>query len=455
MATIKKRGRSYLFRVYAGYDINGRQIERTKTWVPPANWTEKRADKEARHQAELFEEQVRTGEIVNGKIKFSRFAELWFARYAEPSLRPRTIAGYKDLMRRIDPAIGHLLLERIRPTHLLDFYESLENMEPENAAYSCIVDFKAYLKKEKITKAALSTQAGISLTTISTVFQGKAISKSTAQKICAGLNQPIDLFFQPTDQKKNISPATVRHYHHLISDILGAAVKWQYIPYNPCSRISLSKASTPPISYLDDIQAKQLLVLLQKAPGMYRRAVTLLLLTGLRRGELLGLEWKDIHWKNKTLNVERTSQYLSGRGVFTDATKNKTSKRPISISDQAIALLQEQLLWQQRQRYKAGSNWISSDRIITSENGAAMRPDRLTHWFSRFIKGTDLPPIHLHSLRHTYATLCIANGIPITAVAAQLGHANVATTTTIYAHAIKSSQIAAAEKIGNLFVDIL
>ena len=84
-----------------------------------------------------------------------------------------------------------------------------------------------------------------------------------------------------------------------------------------------------------------------------------------------------------------------------------------------------------------------------------MHPDRLTRWFAKFIQRTDLPPVHIHSLRHTYATLCIAQGVPITAVAAQLGHANVATTATIYAHAIKSAQIAAADKIGGLFQDIV
>lgn len=84
-----------------------------------------------------------------------------------------------------------------------------------------------------------------------------------------------------------------------------------------------------------------------------------------------------------------------------------------------------------------------------------MNPDRLTQWFGKFIRRTDLPQIHLHSLRHTYASLCIANGVPLTAVAAQLGHSNVATTATIYAHAIRSAQLAAAVKMDTLFADIL
>lgn len=85
-----------------------------------------------------------------------------------------------------------------------------------------------------------------------------------------------------------------------------------------------------------------------------------------------------------------------------------------------------------------------------------MNPNRLTHWFGQFIRQhPELPPIHLHSLRHTYATLCIAQGLPLTAVAQQLGHANVATTARIYAHAIRATQIVAANVIGDLFKDHL
>lgn len=455
MATVKKRGKSYLLRVYAGYDATGKQIEKTKTWTPPVEWSEKRAEKEARHQAELFEEKIRNGEVANGNIKFSDFAELWFARYAECRLRPRTIARYRELLAVINPAIGHITLEKIRPAHLLEFYEALKDTEPKNAAYCCRIDLKKRLQKMGITKAAFSEQIKVSLTTLSTAFHKQGIKKSSALRICSGLEESLDNCFQPLEPEKTLSPATIKHYHHLLSDILGAAVKWQYITYNPCTRVEPPKAVPPKIEYLDDEQSKHLLELLKQEPGFYRRAATLLLLTGMRRGELLGLEWQDVDWNNKTVHIERTSQYLPKRGVFTDTTKNEASNRFLKISPLVIGVLQEQIFWQQLQRKRLGDKWIYSNRIITSEDGRPMHPDRLTRWFSKFIKKTDLPHIHLHGLRHTYATLCIANGAPITGVSAQLGHANVATTTTIYAHSIKSAEIAAANKIDKLFEGIL
>ncbi|MEI3061244.1 MAG: site-specific integrase [Oscillospiraceae bacterium] len=455
MATIKKRGKGYLFRVYAGYDSNGKQIEKTKTWTPPPAWSEKRAEKEALHQAALFEEQVRTGAVVGGKIKFADFAQRWFTEYAESRLRPRTVARYKELINRVNSELGHMPLDRIRPTHLLEFYRHLECAEPKNATYQCTCDLKEKLHLLDMTQIEFSKRYHVSLTTLSTAWHRAPVSRRSAEKISEGLHVPLDAVFEPCNPEKTISSTTVQHYHSLVSSILTAAVNWQYIPYNPCSRVAPPKAASPDVAYLDDGQSKRLLKLLQSEPGMYRRAISLLLLTGLRRGELLGLEWKDIDFKNRTLTISRTSQYLPKRGVYTDEPKNKSSRRLVLISTQVVLILQEQQRWQAFQASQLGNGWDPCGRIITGEDGSPLHPDRLTRWFAKFIQRTDLPPVHIHSLRHTYATLCIAQGVPITAVAAQMGHANVATTATIYAHAIKSAQIAAADKIGGLFEDVL
>lgn len=455
MATIKKRGNSYQFRVYAGYDADGKQIEKTKTWKPPADWTPLRAEREAQRLAALFEEQVRTGCIGNGRVKFADFAAYWIQKYAEPSLKPKTVVRYKGLLKRINQNLGHLPLNKIQPGNLLEFYRLLSDEAPETAAYHRTVDLKRLLKAQGLTQAACAEKACVSISTIGNVCRGKTISFKAAQAISRALGYPVASLFAPEQPQKKLAPYTVRHYHRLLCDILGDAVKWQYIPYNPCGRIDPPKAPQSDILYLDDIQAKHLLTLLRMEPGIYRRAISLLLLTGLRRGELLGLEWQDIDFSAKTMYIARTSQYLPSRGVFTDTPKTKSSKRLVVISDQVLGILREQMLWQQRQARLAPGKWVDSKRVITSEDGSPMRPDRLTHWFGKFIRRTDLPQIHLHSLRHTYATLCIANGVPITAVAAQLGHSNVATTSTIYAHAIKASQIAAADKVGGLFANII
>lgn len=453
MANIRKRGRAYQIRVSAGYDIAGHQIIETMTWTPPEDWNDKKAMKEAEHQAIMFEEQIRNGLSASGNMRFAEFAEKWMKDYAEEQLRPRTVERYKELLEKINEEIGHLALSKIRPTHLLSFYSQLRETSA-NMACCCKFNLKAFSKSRGLKLLDISELSGVSYTTVLTANAGNYISAKCAAKICKALDVQPDALFRPREDRR-LSPRTVQHYHRLISSILSDAVEWQYIPYNPCNRLNAPKVPERKIAYLDDDQARLLLQLIRKEPEIYQCAISLLLLTGLRRGELLGLEWRDIDFKNRTIFVCRTSQYISKKGIITDTTKNKTSTRYVCISETVAIALTKQLQWQQNQAKAHDLIWDENYRVITTEECIPMRPDRLTNWFRGFVSQSDLPPIHLHSLRHTYATLCIAKGVPLTAVAAQLGHANVATTATIYAHAIRAAQLAAADKMDSLFADIM
>lgn len=161
MATIKKRGNSYLFRCYDGYDCQGKQIERTKTWKIPDGMSPKKAEKEAIHQAALFEESVRNGQIADTKaLKFEAFAEKWFSDYAATHLRPRTIDGYKRLMDRVYPAFGHVYINRIRPAHLEEFYRKLSETS-KATTYRCTIDLKATLKESNLSMTAFCKETGV------------------------------------------------------------------------------------------------------------------------------------------------------------------------------------------------------------------------------------------------------------------------------------------------------
>ncbi len=456
MATIKKRGNSYQIRVYTGYGTDGKQKELTKTWTPPYGMSQKQSDKEAAFQATLFEQQIQTGITANPKTKLTDFANYWMTVYAIPNLKAKTVTRYKGLMVRINANLGHISLNKIHPGTLLEFYKQLAAEQPENVTYRCVTDFKELLKQHKQTQASLSQQTGVSIGTLYNIIRGRNTSLATAQAICTALSIPFETLFVPENPERHLADQTVRHYHRLLSNILNSAVSWGFLTYSPCTRISLPELAEPEISYLDDIQANQLLKLLSSEPCIYYRPICLLLFTGLRRGELLGLEWKDIDFKKKTMHISRTSQYLPGKGIYTETTKTTSSNRFVCISDLVVSILQKQLLWQQQQYARNPKSWVNSGRVVTSENGAPMHPDRLTRWFGKYIKNhPEVPPIHLHSLRHTYATLLLADNVPITAVAAQLGHSNVGTTERFYAHNIQSAQILAAQKIDKLFEEPL
>ena len=143
------------------------------------------------------------------------------------------------------------------------------------------------------------------------------------------LSKPI---FEPVDGDAALSSNTISHYHKMLSSMLGAAVKWQLIYDNPCLRVDPPKVEHSEAHYLDEVQAAHLLDLLDDEPIVYRTMITLLLHTGLRRGELCGLEWDDINFELSLLDVQRTSLYLPEKGVFVDETKNSTSRRVLKLT---------------------------------------------------------------------------------------------------------------------------
>ena len=122
----------------------------------------------------------------------------------------------------------------------------------------------------------------------------------------------------------------------------------------------------------------------------------------------------------------------------------------MKVSDEAIEMLRVFRTAQRKDRLRLGDQWQDSGRIFTTWNGTPIRPDTITGWFHKFIAKSGLPPIHVHSLRHTNASLLIAAGTNLQTVAKRLGHANTTTTSKIYSHAIKSADEAAAETLQDI-----
>lgn len=352
-------------------------------------------------------------------------------------------------MERIKPAIGHIYLDRLRPTHLTAFYKDLTNVR-KVSTYIINIDLKAYLKAHKITQTKLAADADVCTGTIKSIITGNSASEETAESISAALKLDMNKLFKPSGEPQPLSGQTILHYHRLISVVLQTAVEWQYIPANPAERVKPPKATNQEAEYLDDQQAIRLLELLQGQPIYYKTAVEVLLFTGMRRGELMGLVWSDIDFANNTITIQRSLQYLPEMGVFKDETKTKSSHRVIKVPSSAISSLRGYRTWQKMTFIKNGQPWNESCQVFVTQNGTPMHPDTLTSWFRDFIRTTDLPQIHIHSLRHTNATLQIANGVSVTTVAGNLGHGNANTTTKVYAHAIQSAAAASAEMMDNL-----
>lgn len=258
------------------------------------------------------------------------------------------------------------------------------------------------------------------------------------------------------DEKGNIiangrlSPKTIVEHHRVISKLLSTAVKWNYINDNVAKRADPPKVPARDIEFLDENETKEMLKALNGESITYRTMILLLVYTGMRRGELFGLEWKDIDFKNGYLHIVRTSQYIGNKQLITKEPKTKSSKRTMKISNDMLNRLKIYQAWQSEQRLKIGSEWNDTDRLFTQWNGLPMYPDSLTKWFKLFLKRHNLRQVTLHSLRHTNATLMIAEGTDIRTVSGRLGHSNTSTTLNIYTHALKSKDTQAAEILNDI-----
>lgn len=272
----------------------------------------------------------------------------------------------------------------------------------------------------------------------------------TAKAISTALELPLSALFAPVDGTGTLSGATVLYHHRVLSTILTTAVHWQIIQSNPCSRIKPPKAEHKEAKYLDEQQAAKLIECLESESLQFRAAITLLLFSGMRRGEMCGLEWPDMDFKNCLVDINKSSLYLAGRGIYEDDTKNASSRRVIKLPAHVFDLLTLHRAEQAKQRLKLGDKWEDSQKVFTQWNGKPIHPDTVTSWFHDFIKRNNLPEITLHSLRHTNATLMIASGTDIKTVSKRLGHANTSTTGNIYTHAIKTADEMAAEKLQDI-----
>jgi len=451
MASILERNGAYFIMVSTGYDSTGKQLRKTITWKPEPGLTEKQIEKELNEKAVLFERKVLSGQVLDGGVTFAEFCERWARDYAEPQLSPKTYDRYKSMLKRVLPEIGHIRLDKLQPNHLMELNASLgTDINRRGLSFIAKEYFFDLVKKKNYNRDYIANQTGLCINTVYNLFNKLPISKSTVDAICTFLGAKLEKIFEPSKPIIGLSNKTIKHHHRLLSSILNQAVYWQVIPDNPAKRVRPPKVDRTEAKYLDEFQTAELIELLDKAPAQSRTMIMLLIYSGLRRGELCGLEWDDIDFTKQLLTVRRTSQYTAEKGIYTKETKTVTSDRTIKLPTSAFELLREHQHWQRLERLKLGDAWNETDRLFTQWNGQPIHPDSISGWFRDFIRNTDLPKISIHSLRHTNITLMIAAGVPLRTVSYRAGHAQTSTTANIYSHAIHSADEMAADVLEDI-----
>lgn len=248
-------------------------------------------------------------------------------------------------------------------------------------------------------------------------------------------------YFSQMDAR-GISPTTQQHHYMLLRQLLAAAVQTGLLENNPIDAIEKPKRKTPLCGHYSVEEAK---ALWQACKGTNMEIlIKLTLFYGLRRSEVLGLKWKDVNFKQNTISICRAvvTAWQDGKIVVCEKEelKNQGSYRTMPLNIELRTLLLKE-----RQK-KDGCDHAY---ICTTEKGAPCHPDNVSHAFAVFLRAHGMRHIRFHGLRHTCASLLLAQRVPLVEVQQWLGHTTILTTANLYGHLDYAAKMRSAETMSN------
>ena len=249
-----------------------------------------------------------------------------------------------------------------------------------------------------------------------------------------------------------LSANTVRRVGATLHKALQDAVKKKLIPFNPADAAELPKVQRDADGAGDvqtwtreELDAFLAHVASDRLYPLWRLAAW----TGMRRGELAGLTWRDVDLEAATITVKRARVTVSSTDVRESKPKTHKGRRQVELDEETKAALEA---WQDRQQAERKAwpgEWPSHGLVFTLQDGSALHPDYLSRAFRAHAKRAKLPTIRLHDLRHTHATLLLAAGVPVKVVSERLGHSTVAFTMEVYQHVLPGDQRDAVQNLAN------
>lgn len=247
-----------------------------------------------------------------------------------------------------------------------------------------------------------------------------------------------------------LAPKSVRKVHEVLSRALGDAVKRGYVVRNVAEHASPLPARRREMNVWTADQLRAFLD--HVAKGRLYALWLLYATTGLRRGEALGLLWDDVDLDAGTIFVHRNRTMSNGK-VVVHETKTDHGRRRIALDPATIAELRRHRVRQLEERLAADVAWHETGAVFVRPDGRGLHPTNdVSARFTAHCGDAGLPKIRLHDVRHTYATLALSNGVPITVVSRRLGHATVSITLDVYSHCMPTDDREAAAKVAGLIL---
>ena len=319
-----------------------------------------------------------------------------------------------------------------------------EEAPPRMEAKTLFADFLEQWLEITKDSIAVPTYASYSTLSNSVIIPYFRKLGTTLEELAA---KDIQQFY--LEQRKRVSGSTVIHYHAIIHKALKYAVKLDLIATNPADRVERPKKERYVASFYD---ADEVNALFQAARGTNLEIPILLgAFYGLRRSEVIGLKWDAIDFERNTITVQHTvtSCNVDGKNmlVAADRTKTKSSMRTLPL----VPFMKERLLQQKKvqaeNRKLCGRSYVKDylGYVCVNEIGAILKPNYISTSFPKLLEANGLRHIRFHDLRHSCASLMLANGVPMKQIQEWLGHSDFSTTANIYAHLDYSSKLHSAD----------
>ena len=237
---------------------------------------------------------------------------------------------------------------------------------------------------------------------------------------------------------QGLSARTVLSAHRLLREVLHQAVRWELLVRNVCDQVDPPRPQHKDMRTLDTDQAIDFLSRVQDKPLGHMFALALH--TGMRRSELCGVRWKDVDLDAGFLSVTQALIRIPHGGLQFFEPKTKRSRRRIALAPGIVAALRRHRANQAAQRLRLGSAWKDHGVVFARPDGRPLDPDEVSHAFKKIMHEMDTGSVRLHDLRHSFASLALANGEHPKVVSDILGHATISITLDLYSHVLPGMQ---------------
>lgn len=451
-------------RHYKGYTVTKRasgnfQIKvsmKGKSYYKTFHGDKSLSDSKQYKQAEMAAMKFRSeleGGITTIVPTFREFSDEFIHMKAVQGVRSNTILFYKNIFMRLNEEFGDMKLNEVTPAKLNYFYDKLVNMS-KNVSDSCICkgDFlKNYLTSNKLGYQKTAEKAGIARNVLYNMLKGTKVSKTSADKICEALNLRFDDYFFLVSNNSTIKPKFIKEHISVLHSMFKEAYKMRYVSFNPVDASDVPNISmSHDINYYQPDEITHIFECLNDEPLKWQVIISLFIITGCRRGEIVGLTWDSVLWNQNMLHIDSQVLYNEDDGLYEQEGNKNIDEKYVQV-DQVTMDMFKQYHDELLQNYiDLGLTECDMAKFCFPQDSKPekpMYPTSINSHLAKFSEKHGIRRINPHAFRHSLASALIADGVDEYSVARQLGHKQVSTTRAIYTHEIKKHQAEVAERI--------